>query len=98
MRIIKPGWVHHNNEPIFSIDIHPDGSRFATSGSSSGFGSGKICVWNMEPIRNENIEKKDNVSKLLCSMEQHLGCVNCVRWSNDGIYLASGADDKVFFS
>ncbi|CAD5116678.1 DgyrCDS5544 [Dimorphilus gyrociliatus] len=94
MRIIKPGWVHHNNEPIFSIDIHPDGSRFATSGSSSGFGSGKICVWNMEPIRSENVEKKDNVSKLLCCMEQHLGCVNCVRWSNDGVYLASGADDK----
>jgi len=22
-------------------------------------------------------------------------CVNCVRWSNNGVYLASGGDDKL---
>lgn len=22
-------------------------------------------------------------------------CVNCVRWSNNGLYLASGGDDKL---
>ncbi|CAG0879920.1 unnamed protein product [Darwinula stevensoni] len=42
--------------PIISIDIHPDGSRFSTGGQA---------------------------------------CVNCVRWSPSGRYLASGGDDKV---
>ena len=27
-------------------------------------------------------------------MDNHLNCVNCVRWSPDGKYLASGGDDK----
>ena len=33
--------------------------------------------------------------KLLAQLDHHLGCVNCVRWSVDGKYLASGADDKL---
>jgi len=28
-------------------------------------------------------------------VDSHLACVNCVRWSNSGKYLASGGDDKV---
>jgi len=28
-------------------------------------------------------------------MDHHLGCVNTVRWSNDGRFLASGGDDKL---
>lgn len=28
-------------------------------------------------------------------MDSHLACVNCVRWSNSGKYLASGGDDKI---
>ncbi|KAF4011510.1 hypothetical protein G4228_003633 [Cervus hanglu yarkandensis] len=43
-------------KPIFSVDIHPDGTKFATGGQA---------------------------------------CVNCVRWSNGGMYLASGGDDKL---
>lgn len=32
MRIVKPSWVSHNGDAIFSVDIHPDRSRFVTSG------------------------------------------------------------------
>jgi len=28
-------------------------------------------------------------------MDQHLACVNCVRWSQNGLLLASGSDDKL---
>ncbi|XP_070573135.1 protein HIRA-like isoform X2 [Ptychodera flava] len=93
MRLLKPAWVSHEGKPIFSIDIHPDGSRFATGGQ--GDDSGKVALWNMAPVKSEKDEKDENVPKLLCSMDNHLACVNCVRWSMNGKYLASGGDDKL---
>ncbi|KAK2163973.1 hypothetical protein LSH36_71g03036 [Paralvinella palmiformis] len=93
MRLLKPDWVSLDGKPIFSIDIHPDGSRFATGGQ--GDSSGKVVIWNMAPVRNEEDEKSDHVPKMLCQMDNHFGCVNCVRWSSNGRYLSSGGDDKL---
>lgn len=93
IRLLKPSWVSHEGKPIFSVDIHPDGSRFATGGQ--GDNSGKVAIWNMEPVREEKSEKDENVPKLLCQMDNHLACVNCVRWSNNGMFLASAGDDKL---
>ncbi|XP_002732568.2 protein HIRA [Saccoglossus kowalevskii] len=93
MRLLKPAWVSHDGKPIFSIDIHPDGSRFVTGGQ--GDDSGKVAIWNIAPVKNEKVEKDENVPKLLCSMDNHLACVNSVRWSMNGKYLASGGDDKL---
>lgn len=113
--------------PIFSVDIHPDGSRFATGGqgeviirshrtellfclslslflffslsvnntwhtwnylitkfsglwnipygylSVKGEDSGRIVVWNMAPVVSEKIENDENVPKMLCQMDNHLG-------------------------
>ncbi|WAR03974.1 HIRA-like protein [Mya arenaria] len=88
-------WCEHKKEgkPIFSVDIHPDGSRFATGGQ--GDDAGKIIIWNMAPVRSESAEKDDSVPKVLCEMDNHLACVNCVRWSGSGRYLASCGDDKL---
>ena len=58
-------------KPIFSIDIHPDGSRFATGGQ--GDNAGRIVVWNMAPVREEKDETNKNVPKMLCQMDNHLG-------------------------
>uniref|UniRef100_A0AAX7VFF0 Protein HIRA n=1 Tax=Astatotilapia calliptera TaxID=8154 RepID=A0AAX7VFF0_ASTCA len=80
-------------KPIFSVDIHPDGTKFATGGQ--GEDSGKVMIWNMAPVLREEDEKNENISKMLCQMDNHLACVNCVRWSNNGLYLASGGDDKL---
>ncbi|KAM6965293.1 protein HIRA isoform 2-T2 [Aplochiton taeniatus] len=93
MKLLKPSWVSHNGKPIFSVDIHPDGSKFATGGQ--GEDSGKVVIWNMAPVLREEDEKNDNIPKMLCQMDNHLACVNCVRWSNNGLYLASGGDDKL---
>uniref|UniRef100_T1ING8 Protein HIRA n=1 Tax=Strigamia maritima TaxID=126957 RepID=T1ING8_STRMM len=93
MRLLKPSWISHDGNPIFSLDIHPDGTRLATGGQ--GEDCGRIVIWNMAPIINDADERDENVPKMLCQMDNHLACVNCVRWSNNGKFLASGGDDKV---
>ncbi|EPQ13516.1 Protein HIRA [Myotis brandtii] len=85
--------MQHKCKPIFSVDIHPDGTKFATGGQ--GQDSGKVVIWNMSPVLQEDDEKDENIPKMLCQMDNHLACVNCVRWSNSGMYLASGGDDKL---
>ncbi|EEC06110.1 histone transcription regulator, putative [Ixodes scapularis] len=49
----------------------------------------------MAPVAREEDELSEAVPKLLCQMDNHLACVNCVRWSSDGRHLASGGDDRV---
>lgn len=93
MKLLKPDWVSHEGSPIFSVAIHPDGSRFATGGQ--GKDSGVVVIWNMAPVRNAADEANADIPKVLCEMSNHLGCVNCVRWSVDGKWLASGGDDAL---
>ncbi|XP_077297877.1 histone cell cycle regulator-like protein [Arctopsyche grandis] len=93
MKLLKPNWVSHDEKPIFSIDIHPAGSRFATGGQ--GGDSGRVVVWNLNAVLEESVEQDSTVPKMLCQMDNHLACVNCVRWSCGGQYLASGGDDKI---
>ncbi|CAK8689613.1 protein HIRA-like [Clavelina lepadiformis] len=95
MKLFKPNWISHDGQPIFSIDIHPDGSRFATGGQGDGGSSGKVIVWNMTPVQNVEHENNDEIPKVLCVMDNHLACVNSVRWSCNGRYLASGGDDRL---
>ncbi|XP_074603057.1 histone cell cycle regulator-like protein isoform X2 [Brevipalpus obovatus] len=93
MKLLKPSWVNHDGQPIFSIDIHPDGSRFATGGQ--GGDAGRVIIWNMGPVRDEDQEHKEKYPKMLCQMDTHTACVNVVRWSYSGKYLASAGDDHV---
>lgn len=85
-----------SGKPIFSVDIHPDGTKFATGGQGktlfflmsvwqgviclfqlssyiSGEDSGKVMIWNMAPVLREEDEKNENVPKMLCQMDNHLG-------------------------
>lgn len=91
MKIVKPAWVC-SKEPLLSCDVHPDGTKFVTSGQ--GDGTGKITVWLLSPVTNLKVEES-SFKKSLAILEHHQGCVNCVRWSNSGKYLASAGDDKV---
>lgn len=94
MRLLKPQWVNHDERALFCVDIHPDGSRFATGGQGQDR-TGTVCIWNMAPVSSERAELDSSVPRLLCRMSNHLGCVNCLRWSGDGKHLASGSDDKL---
>ena len=39
----------------------------------AGDDSGKVTIWNMAPVQNEEDEMNENVPKLLCQMDNHLG-------------------------
>jgi len=92
MKLLKPGWVAQDDHPIFSIDVHPHGGKFATGGQ--GEDCGRVTVWNLAPILNPKLQKDSNVPKMLCQMDNHLACVNSVRWSHSGKFLASAGDDQ----
>ncbi len=54
-----------------------------------------VVIWNMSPIRSKTDETNSSVPRALCELTNHLSCVNCVRWSLDGKWLASGGDDAI---
>jgi len=35
--------------------------------------SGKVAIWSMVPVRDEDAENDENVPKLICQMDNHLG-------------------------
>ena len=63
MQLLKPSWVSADAHALMSIDIHPDGSRFATGGQ--GTDCGRVCIWNLKPVLDSNVAKDKSVPKLL---------------------------------
>ncbi|XVE79279.1 hypothetical protein DITRI_Ditri14bG0045000 [Diplodiscus trichospermus] len=85
----KPSWVRHEGMQIFSIDVQPGGLRFATGG-----GDHKVRIWNMKSV-GRDLEDDDSTQRLLATLRDHFGSVNCVRWAKHGRFVASGSDDQV---
>jgi protein HIRA/HIR1 len=100
MHFTKPAWVMHKDSSktdqnakrlsIFSIHVHPDGSRIATGGLDA-----KIRIWSTKPILNPVSEASNKPPKSLCTLNMHTGPVLVVRWAHSGRWLASGSDDEV---
>jgi protein HIRA/HIR1 len=76
--------------PIYSVHVHPDGSRLATGGMDA-----KVRVWATRPIISAAAERSGKPAKSLCTLVMHTGAVLCVRWAHSGRWLASGSDDTV---
>ena len=53
----------------------------------SGEDAGKIIIWNMGPVREENEEKDECVPKVLCQMDNHLGNVEYDKADLKKIYV-----------
>ena len=75
---------------IFSVHVHPDGSRIATGGLDA-----KVRIWSTKPILNPASERVNKPPKSLCTLTMHTGPVLCVRWAHSGRWLASGSDDEI---
>ncbi|GAA5916278.1 hypothetical protein JCM5296_002639 [Sporobolomyces johnsonii] len=96
MLLVKPNWIVHTDEnrptkpilTLYSLSVHPDGSRLATGGLDS-----IVRIWSTVPVLNPDAEHDDKCPRLLSTLTAHTGPVMSVRWSNSGAYLASGSDD-----
>ncbi|XVF46890.1 hypothetical protein PTKIN_Ptkin03bG0064500 [Pterospermum kingtungense] len=85
----KPIWVRHEGMQIFSIDVQAGGLRFATGG-----GDYKVRIWNVKSV-GRDLQDDESTERLLATLRDHFGSVNCVRWAKHGQYVASGSDDQV---
>ncbi|PFH50533.1 hypothetical protein AMATHDRAFT_144901 [Amanita thiersii Skay4041] len=100
MHFTKPAWVVHKDSSksdanakrlsIFSVHVHPDGSRIATGGLDA-----KIRIWSTKPILHRSSELSGKPPKSLCTLHMHTGPVLTVRWAHSGRWLASGSDDAI---
>lgn len=50
---------------IYSVDIHPDGTKIATCGQGGEGGSGLVIIWNVKPVINEKASQEASCSRLL---------------------------------
>ncbi|KAL1306993.1 hypothetical protein AAFC00_005624 [Neodothiora populina] len=93
MRFTKPLWLTHGGDKkdfeVYSCHVSPDGSRLVTAG-----GDGHVRIWSTEAIANSG-NASYNKPKQLAAMSHHSGTIHSVRFSGNGRYLASGADDKI---
>ena len=79
---------------IYSIDAHPDATRFATGGGDHLV---KIWRWPTPIVEGDQPQHQPAPAEaLLASLKRHEGAVYCVRFSPSGRHLASaGADGSV---
>ncbi|VDN03911.1 unnamed protein product [Thelazia callipaeda] len=100
MQLTNPVWIHHSGGAIYSVDIHPNGTKIATCGQGGEGGSGLVIIWNVKPVINEKASQDASCSRLLSRiLHQSIPafmsyCVNCVRWSPDGMYLGCAGDQQ----
>ncbi|KAI1944667.1 HIR complex subunit [Ophidiomyces ophidiicola] len=94
MHIIKPVWLTHGGEKkdyeVYSCDVSPDGKRLVTAA-----GDGHVRIWSTDAIFNASNADFASKPKQLASLSNHSGTIHTVRFSPNGKYLASGADDKI---
>ncbi|VDK36724.1 unnamed protein product, partial [Anisakis simplex] len=58
----------HSGGAIYSIDIHPNGSKIATCGQGNEARSGLVVIWNVDPVISEKKAQDTSCSRLLSRM------------------------------
>jgi len=74
---------------MFSIALHVLLKLFFISGEIIhaleiflGDDTGRVVIWNMAPVLSEAAESDENIPKMLCQLDNHLGKI-AHRWKND---------------
>ncbi|KAK2755890.1 HIR complex subunit [Arachnomyces sp. PD_36] len=75
---------------VYSCHVSPDGKRLVTAA-----GDGHVRIWSTDAIYNASDPAYADKPKQLASMSNHSGTIHTVRFSPNGKYVASGADDKI---
>jgi len=83
LRLEKLAAISHRASSILSVDFAPCPGRRRLATSSQ---DGTVKVWAWE---NET-DNKPVECTCLATLEEHLAPVNCVRWSPDQAFIASG--------
>ncbi|KAL1921637.1 uncharacterized protein VTP21DRAFT_10279 [Calcarisporiella thermophila] len=86
---VKPLQIHwHEMQPIFSVDLDPQGGRdrLATAG-----GDNTVRIWRIVRTGEEN--DADIRIEYRSTLNRHAAAVNVVRFSPEGEILASAGDD-----
>lgn len=75
---------------VYSCNVSPDGKRLATAA-----GDGHVRIWAVDAIVNAANAEYSDKPTALAHMSYHSGTIHTVRFSPNGKWLASGADDKI---
>lgn len=77
--------ISNSGGAIYSVDIHPNGTKMATCGQGGEGGSGLVIVWNVKPVINEKASQDASCSRLLSRI---LHQSNFLKFSKQNFYYA----------
>ena len=93
---------HFDIDTTTSVDFHPFNPLIAVAGSDSTGMNVFLRIWEINvnllrqspPLERGNFDQLSRIFSLKSQIDTgHLQTVNCVRFSPNGRYLATGADD-----
>ncbi|EHA8587556.1 Protein HIRA [Cocos nucifera] len=86
----KPG----SGTTEFGSGEPPDVENWKVIMTLRGHTADVVRIWNMKSVGKDS-DNDHSTQRLLATLRDHFGSVNCVRWAKHGRYLASGSDDQV---
>lgn len=75
---------------MYAVDIDPQQKRLATCGMD-----GAVRIWNLAAVLDAGVEGDPQQPRQLAFINDHGSCVNVVRFSHCGHYVASGSDERL---